>query len=200
MALFRSKIRWTIPGAGTAFSVLHWRNEGGGEPAQSHIDDIVSKLSAYITAIKPQIPGSVSLRALEEVEQLNEGTGDMIHVWTATTPTTDVLGSNVGNAFAAPAGAVISWSTPGIRNSRRVRGRTFVVPLVSTAYENNGTLAPAVLTALNSGANALRGNTATTGLVIYGRPTGPDASDGIAYPATGHRIPDMVAMLTSRRS
>ena len=53
-------------------------------------------------------------------------------------------GSGQGG-FAAGVGARVVWETGAVRNGRRVRGSTFVVPIWSSAYETNGTLHTATI-------------------------------------------------------
>ena len=52
----RSKIRWTIPGAGTAFTVLHFATDDGFNPEQADADAVVTKVNQYVTTIKANLP------------------------------------------------------------------------------------------------------------------------------------------------
>jgi hypothetical protein len=114
----------------------------------------------------------------------------------AATPPTVVNGGGSG-AYSAPSGAVLHWLTGTVRNGRRLRGRTFIVPLANSNYEANGTLAAGTITAIQNAGLALM-DEATTRLVVYGRPA-PNAADGVAALVTGARVPDMAAVLRSRR-
>lgn len=200
MGLLRAKIRWTIPGAGTAFSVLHFGTEDASTPTQADADEAVARVQAYATAIKAYLPNQVTLQVLNELEEIVVTTGNMLGVYTTASQTaqTGTAGATVG--WAAPAGAVITWNTAGVKNSRRVRGRTFIVPLANSAYETDGTIGPTALTGLNTAATNLRTSGTETTLAVYCRPTGPGLSDGQQHEVLSHRIPDMCAMLTSRRS
>lgn len=199
MGLLRAKLEWIIPGAGTAHSVFHFITTTG-QPVQAEADAVAAKLATFRSNIRPQIPSQVSLRPLSDIEQIDEASGDLQLVFT-TAATTAQAGSATSTAsWAAPVGGVISWATSGIRNARRVRGRTFVVPLSSVAFDTDGTLSAGGMTSLTTAANALMAADPNVKLAVYGRPTGPAATDGDAFEVVSNRVPDMGAILTSRRS
>ena len=200
MAMLRSKIRWTIPGAGTAHTVLHFGTLDASTPTQADADEVISKVAAYAGAIKAYIPNVVSLLVSSEVEEINVATGKLIGIYTGATQTAQAGTASATAGWAAPAGGVISWSTAGIRNNRRLRGRTFIVPMSNEVWDVDGTLKSVPLTGLNTAAAALRAPGTQVYLTIYGRPSGVGASDGVEWQALAHRVPDMAAILTSRRS
>jgi hypothetical protein len=200
MGLLRGKIRWNIPGAGTAWSVLHFGTTSLGTPVQADADAAVARMQAWATSIKSLLPNVVSLNVQGETEEINEGTGALIGVWTSTTPTTQTGTAAAGQGWAAAAGAVVSWSTPSVRNNRRVRGRTFVVPVSNEVWDVDGTLKAVPFGTLNTAATALREDGAEVDLRIYCRPTTPGGSDGFAAVVLAHRVPDMSAVLRSRRA
>jgi len=200
MALYRTKVRWTIPGAGTAYSILHWTGAETQLNGQSEANDAAAKTHAFLTPLINVLPNVVKVQALAEVEEINESTGDLIGFW--TTPTNqDRAGTASATAgWAAAAGAVISWSTAGVRNGRRIRGRTFVVPLSNECWDVDGTIKSVPMGTLNTAATALTGGTDVTRFVVWARPTAPGATDGQAANVLTHRVPDMSAILRSRRS
>lgn len=200
MAMYRTKVKWTIPGAGTALSVLHWQGAETQLDGQAEANDAVAKTHAYLTPLLAIIPNVVKVQALAEVEEINPASGDLIGFWTGGTNAERSGTTSTTAGWAAAAGAVISWYTAGIRNGRRVRGRTFVVPLSNECWDVDGTLKAASLTSLNNAANALRTGTDVTRLAVWGRPTGPGATDGVVHVVLSHRIPDFSAILRSRRS
>jgi hypothetical protein len=200
MALIRAKLRWSIPGAGNAFSVLHFDGWSAGGPNPTELSDLATKLNAFVTSIKAYLPNVVTVQVMNEMEEINEATGEMIGVFSTT-----VLAAQAGTAsatagWAAAAGAVITWNTPGVRNGRRVRGRTFIVPLSNEAWDVDGSLKAVPLNGLNSAATALRTASGIGQLQVWSRPSAPGASDGVAFEALSHRIPDFSAILRSRRA
>lgn len=204
MAIMRVKARWTIPGAGTAFSVLHFGTEGGADPVDLDASNAVNATRTFFEACKLYLPSVVSLDYLTDVEVIDVPTGNLLGVVTAGSVAATTGGAAASLAWSAPSGACITWSTAGLRTvtskPRRVRGRTFLVPLSTSAYDQSGNLLTAALTAFNTAATGLRGNFNGQKFGIYGRPGVNGAPVGVYHAVTGHRITDQAAVLRSRRS
>lgn len=200
MAMYRTKIRWVIPGAGTALSVLHFMGAETQLDGQLEANDAALRTHTFLTPIINVLPNVVQVQALAEVEEINPDTGKLIGFWTTPTNQNRAGTAAASAGWAAAAGAVISWSTAGVRNGRRIRGRTFVVPLSNECWDVDGTIKPVQLGQLTTGAQALSTGNDTTQFAIWARPTAPGATDGEVVPVLGFRIPDMSAILRSRRA
>ena len=200
MAIMRSKIRWTIPGAGTAFSVLHFGTDDGFNPEQADADAVVTKVNQFVTTIKANLPNVVQLQVQNEVEEIDSNNGELIQIWTTPTEAAQSGTASAAAGWAAAAGGVISWSTGIVHRTRRIRGRTFVVPMSNEVWDVDGTIKAVPLGVLNTAATDLRTPTALIELGVWARPSAPGATDGRFAPVSGHRVPDMSAILTSRRS
>ena len=198
MGLLRTKAQWSIPGAGTAYSVFHWETVSGADPVQDEADAAVAKVHEFFDDIKVCLPNQVTVNVLGEAEHLNEANGTLEEVFSVTTPAVVQGTAAAATGWSAPTGAVVSWSTAGVRNGRRVRGRNFIVPLTTGAYDTNGTLRPGEHAVLQTGAQQLAGVSLAVLLAIYARPTAA-GGDGQAYNVTNYRVPDMCAILRSRR-
>jgi hypothetical protein len=164
---------------------------------QAIADGAVSKTDNWIGGIQSRIPSSVTLQTSPTVEIIEAETGELKGFLT-TTPAAARVGTGTG-VYSAASGAVVNWYTGGVVRGRRVRGRTFLVPISGNALSGDGTLD-------NTNAAALRTNTAplisTTGagdLGVWSRPTAPGATDGSWHLVTSFTIPDKVAVLRSRR-
>jgi len=200
MGLLRGKIRWTIPGAGTAYTVLHFGTMDASTPTTADAVNAVTKMKTFCDNISAALPNVVKLDVMPECEEIVATTGTMLGVYNGGT-TPQVSGTAAAAAgWAAAAGGVISWSTGGVRNGRRVRGRTFIVPVSNTAWDVDGTLTSAAITTLNDPCFALRSPGTQVQLAVYARPTSKTATDGVSFKAESHRIPDMSAILRSRRA
>lgn len=200
VGLLRAKIAWTIPGAGKSHSVLHFSTNSESAPVQADADDVATKVATFLTSLRNHIPGTISLQRLADVEEINEATGDLIGVFSTTTTAAASGSLPSTEKWAAPVGAVITWTTAGIRNGRRVRGRTFLVPLGSSVFDTDGTIGTTPMNGINSLSAALYAASGTTSLAVWGRPSAPGATDGVAYNVLSHKVPDMAAVLTTRRS
>lgn len=204
MSIMRVKARWTIPGAGTAFTVLHFGNGDDGDPTDTEASNAASSTRTFFDAIKGLLPNPVAVDVMTDVEIIDVASGNLIGVQTASAQAQVTGLSGTGATWSAPSGACVTWNTAGLRQvaskPRRVRGRTFIVPLSSTAYDTAGNLSPTALTTLNNAATALRGNFGNQNLGVYGRPGIGGAPAGVFHSVTGHRITDQSAVLRSRRS
>jgi hypothetical protein len=204
MPIMRVKTRWNIPGAGTAYTILHFGSGTGEAVTDTEASNSTLAVSTFFNSIRTLLPAQVTLNIESDVEVIDVATGDLQGAVTSANRDPIVGGASGTANWAAPAGVCITWSTGGIRQvssgPRRVRGRTFIVPLASSAYATDGTIDSSPLTTLNSAATALRGNFNNQQFVIYGRPGLNDTPPGVVHSVTGHRITDQVAILRSRRN
>lgn len=191
--------RWTGFTGAPGFTVLHFRDFGGTDITVPDAQAAVDRVYTFFNAIKSLLPAQVTVQVQGEVEAIDEPTGALQDVLVATAPAAVVGTAISSNSYAAAVGGVVSWRTGVVRNARRIRGRTFLVPLTTTAFDNTGTLTSTALTTLNAAATALRDTTSIADLGIYARPTAPGATDGLWALVTGHQVPDMGAVLRSRR-
>lgn len=198
-SLLRVKLRWSGYQGGPGYSIFHFRDFSGVAGSAAQVAGAVSKVDAFISGVRFAVPQVVSMQTMSDVEELEDTTGELTNVYTGS-PAAAQLGNATGTAtFASAVGAVVNWRTAGVRNGRRVRGKTFLVPLSSAAFETNGTLSTAALSGLNTAAAAMVNPVGDGDLGVYARPSGPGATDGIWHVATSHNIPDMGAVLRSRR-
>jgi hypothetical protein len=200
MAILRGKIRWTIPGAGTAYSVLHFGTDDGFNPEQADVDTTATMMNQFITTVKSTLPNVVQMQVVNELEEIDSNNGQMIALWTTPTLAAQAGTASAAAGWAAAAGGVISWSTGIVHRARRIRGRTFIVPMSNEVWDIDGTIKAVPLGQLNTAATALRDPAATVRLGVFARPSAPGATDGRFAPVSGHRVPDMSAILRSRRS
>lgn len=191
--LFRAKLNWTGFVGAPGYSVFHGLAFEADPTAEA--TSFRNAVNNFGVAISSNLPNNVSVSVDPDIEVIEDSTG-ILETVVSTAPVAATLGTG-GVAYSAPTGAVINWRTGQIRRGRRMRGRTFVVPLASAAYENNGTLVAAARADLQSAADAFIAD-AGTQLVVYGRPT-PLAADGMNGVVTQASVPDMAAVLRSRR-
>lgn len=154
----------------------------------------MADLHSFFSALTTWLPTSVHISFPAAGDSYNDVTGALTGSWTAST-NADVVGGSL-DSYAAPAGACVTWNTAGIVNGRRVRGRTFIVPVARNGYDTDGTLAAALVNALDTAAANLV-TASAGGLLVWHRPV--SGSGGSAHPVTGHRVRDKIAVLRSRR-
>jgi hypothetical protein len=93
-------------------------------------------------------------------------------------------------------GTRVSWQTNSIHNGRRVRGSTFIVPIASQFYTDQGLISPANLAVLDLAAGELRQN---TNIGVFSRPTKKGVA-GAWSKITGNTVAPGVSWLRSRRT
>ena len=169
---------------------------GGPGVATMYFLDVataVASVDTFWADVHDRYPEVMSAHVENAGDIIEDTTGDLTGAWSAT-----AVGSHAGGGtgpYAAPAGACITWNTGTIANHRRLRGRTFIVPMNSDRFEDDGSLDPATITILQNAANALI-TSQSESFVIYHRKNGGVGSNGLVTSATVH---DKVAVLRSRR-
>jgi hypothetical protein len=187
MQLNRLILTWQGPSiVGSAVTVLHFAGDAGAVP--------VAAVKTAVDKLIPALPTTVTVTTPATGETIEDTTGTLTGVWSGSGGG-NTVGAGGTNA-AAGVGACIGWSTGGIVNGRRLRGRTFVVPLHVGCYDTDGTLVPGTLINLNDFASGL---IAAGPLAVWHRPTTKGGSDGNSYGVTSARVRDKVAVLRSRR-
>ena len=193
----RLKINWTGFIGAPGYTNLYFRDFSEGALDQSMADGFTAKVDTWLDAWVTSLPSTVSILVDPTVDVVNVENGELESFMTVA-PDTARVGSGAGT-YAAPAGACVNWSTNGVRNGRRVRGRTFMVPLTSAATQSDGTIATANLTALRTATATFISPTGSGDLGVWGRPSAPGATDGVWYSVSAFTLPDKVAVLRSRR-
>jgi hypothetical protein len=100
--------------------------------------------------------------------------------------------------YAGGAGAVVNWVTGTFHAGRKVRGRTFLVPLVGNAFQSDGTLGPTFQAALQAAATTLATSSPTPVIFSKKGPAGGTSTTVTAI-VSGATVPDRTAILRSRR-
>lgn len=192
MSIYRVTVRWTGFQGAPGYSNFHFTEEVTTPGAT----EARARVSAFFNEIASLLPTDVSYLSEGEVAVIDEQTGMIEDYVTAIDDPVPGSGGAVGG-YSAASGAVITWNTAGLRNGRRVRGRTFLVPLGGNAYQADGTLDSDAISTLQTGAQELVGDAFDSGFCVFSRPSA--SGPGGAYPVTGFRVPDMAAVLRSRR-
>lgn len=168
--------------------------------------DLQDPLHDFYDAIAGSLPTGLTVQVEPSGDVIDVATGTLTGTWNgASIPPVACVGTGV---YAAPAGAAISWLTNTVIDGRKLRGRTYMVPLVSAEYQTDGSLRPAFLTTLTSVVASLLTATSSN-FQVWGRPrefraatgTLPElaARNGAAAAVAAADFKDKVAILRSRR-
>ena len=153
----------------------------------------VESVRDFFSGCSTFLPTDVHIQVESAGDVIDPTDGHLTDTWVSD-PVAVVIGTNDA-AYAAPAGCVVDWLTNTIGPHRRLRGRTFLVPLSDAAYQPDGTLATGPRTTLQGAADLLV-TSQSTSFVIWHRGSGTDGSVGLV---TSALVPDFVAILRSRR-
>ena len=195
--MFEYRAVWSVTGGGIGYSVFHVR-EAGVEPiglsAQAFADD----LRAGLATLTGDLPNDVSISFESEARELDVSTGTLVGVHAVDPPAT-VAGIGTG-VYAAPSGAKVDLNTEGIVAGRRLKGRTFIVPLIGTAYTDGGLIASGTRSRLNTAFEAFRDDPGNYSLAVWSRPkTGEGARPGTLADVISVAASLKAAVLRSRR-
>jgi hypothetical protein len=193
----RLKINWTGFIGAPGYTQLYFRDFSAGAVDQAMADGFTAKTDVWLAAWVGSLPSTVSILVDPTVDIVEETTGELVG-FMSVSPDTARVGTNAGT-YAAPAGACVNWSTNGVRNGRRVRGRTFMVPLSSAAMQADGSIATSNLTALRTATATFISATGSGDMGVWSRPTPAEPSGGIWYACSAFTLPDKIAVLRSRR-
>lgn len=194
--LYRTRVNWTgfpgAPGVSTFYSLVEGAMQGS--------------IRTLFASIGGLIPADVTLNVEYSGDAFNDVNGDLVGSWSeaAMDP---VVGTGTG-VYSAPSGLAIDWLTETIVDSHHLRGRTYIVPLIGSAYEDDGSIASATLTALVDPLNVFVG--AVTGaMVVWHRPREARDADATHRAVTARAgshglvttssVPDKAVILRSRR-
>jgi len=188
MPLSRVVLEWAGPQIkGRAVSVLHFYSSTPTAP------NVVS-LQSQLGFLGEILPTGCTITVPTSGDVIDPTTGALTDVWTGST--TSAVAGAAGAAAAAGVGGCITWDTGAVLGGKRLRGRTFIVPMGANSYDTDGTLTTTAKGKIDQAAAGIRG---LAGFAIWKRPTAPGASDGGYATVAAHRVADKVAILTSRR-
>jgi hypothetical protein len=188
--VMRHRWIWTGGTIGTGYTAFH--AVGGAE--QYFADQAYAFMSQVCgTGASSAIPNGIKVTPDGFVDILDAATGSLVTSVGITAPS--VINGGSGGSYAAPGGVCINWSTGGVVGGKRVRGRTFIVPLNSSKYDTQGTLDDSYRTSAIAAAFAYR--TGTHQPVVWHRPKA--GAGGSVHVITGSGVRDRVSLLTSRR-
>lgn len=185
MAIRKVPVAWQTGAGGTGVSIFF-------TPFGT---DATTEIGAFFNAIKAFFPTAVSWNVPSSGDVVDEVSGLITGAWTGGAAAS-LVGTGSG-AYAAGTGVYARWQTNGIVNGRRVKGRTFLCPLITGCYQSDGTITDANLATMNTAVSLLA---ASGKMNIWHRPKTRTSNDGSAHLIVSGAGPDHVTSLRSRRN
>lgn len=186
------RVNWEGPVGGPGVTVFHGRPSNSGFDQEAS-EDLAARAHAFFDDIKALIPAGYTLSFPGEAIELNTTTGVLEDVYTFTPPA-DVTCAGSGD-WAAPAGCRVEWRTAAIVNGRRLRGRTYIVPIAAGAFDTEGTIDSGTVTLLTTAAEDFIDDSvfANVDIAVWSR------THGILADVVNVFVPDEASILRSRR-
>jgi hypothetical protein len=188
--MFEYRAVWSVTGGGTGYSVFHVR-EANTVSIDIAATAFASDLRAGLVTLTGDLPNDVTITFESEAREIDVSSGTLLGVHAVTAPAS-ITGVQTG-VYAAPSGAKVDLITGGIVAGRRLKGRTFIVPLSATSYADNGQVASSARTRLVTAFEMFRDDVGTYSLGVWSRTHGMLA-DVISFSASTR-----AAVLRSRR-
>jgi len=183
------RIRTTWSGAavtGPGVSTFYWDEADTG---------FVTKIGAFWTALAAYLPTGMVLTTLGSGDLLDVSSGALTGTW--TDGGTSTVATTGAGAYSQGVGVRASWLTSGIRNGRRVRGSTFIVPVIGSAMNTDGTPNNTAMTTFTNAAAGLV-TAAASHMRVYSRPS--PAGAGQQNTVISSTVVDSVSWLRTRRT
>lgn len=149
-------------------------------------------LKTFFTAIKDVLANPTSIAIPGSGDLIDSVTGTLTGAWSNPSGAGTATSAG-GNVYAAGVGGYVVWNTAAVIAGRRLKGRTFLCPLNTGAYDTSGSLLSTPLGTIQTAATALV--TAAQTLVWHR----PGSTAGQAVAPVSATVPDQVTSLRSRR-
>lgn len=144
---------------------------GNGEFTAANAQAAVNAVRKFWDDMKATLPDELKLTVSPIVDIYRETDAELTNSVIAGAAPAVVVGQGT-TGYAGGAGLKINWNTGVIRGGRRVKGSTFIVPALATAFGNTGTPTPQVVITANTAANAMMASLTAggTALLVWSRP------------------------------
>jgi hypothetical protein len=156
----------------------------------------------FFFQIATQLPNlsTVSVQSIVQVYEMANGL--LLREETMTTPPAQVVGSaTAGTLYSGGVGVYVTWLTSAVYNGHKVRGRSYLVPMVLGGAAD-GTLGTGTVSLVQGAANALV-SSQTGKFAIWSKtftdPPKPQQIGGGLSIVTSANVPDKTGILRSRR-
>lgn len=188
-ALAQIKVAWSGAGVvGNAYSTFYSYTTGGALPQTAN------GLTTFFNAIKGLLAASITIQVPQTGQTYDDVTGQLLGSWGGPAQAA-VVGTAAG-AQASASGASIEWITGVILRRHLLVGRTFLVPLSSSAFNSSGVLSPASVNTINTAGAAFASLQSAR---IWSRPSAANNHTGGSGIIIAQSVRNLNAILRSRR-
>lgn len=196
VAIARTITTSTGIGGAPGITAIYWQpGTVGGSVADA--TDCAARVRAFFQAVRAYIPTVCTYQTSGTTEMIDAFTGNLLAAFTGTTPAA-VTGSGGTGVLPRAAAILIQARTGAVINSRFIRGRTFLAPVVSSTQGVGGTVDPTAAGIITTAANAMLTGGGTASVpTIWHRPN--TTGLGNESPVVAYTVWSEFAALRSRR-
>jgi len=194
--IYKVQAIWTGWGGGPGYSNFYFRS---GDTLDAELVAMTGAVRSFFASFTLGLPTPIAIQVSPVVQQIDPANGHMTAEFAAgTTPA--VLAGAGGSNFSSPVGACVIWRTSVNLGTRLLKGKTFLVPLSTGAYDVDGTLLLSRVTEIRTAAATLASFTTAAGvhLQVWHRPVG--GVGGSAADVASSAVNDRSAILRTRRA
>jgi len=185
MALAQIHVSWSGgPVVGPSASTFYFDSANAAS--------VRAALHDFFTDVKTFLPLGLSIVVPNSGDTIDIVSGQPDGIWTDSTVVENVNSSGNG-VYAEGVGASVAWRTAVFTNGRRLVGRTFLCPLIGTAFQSStGTLSGSAQSTIQVAADL---HIVTPGHIeVYSR------THSISSTIVASSVSDQVSWLRSRRT
>jgi hypothetical protein len=158
MPLIRYRVSWgNFPGAPGVTTLYFSTSVADFTPVRT-----------FFNSVMTTCPQSLTFSYPTSYDVINEATGQL-QTTVATAAQAVSTSLTTAGTYSLTSGALIRWNTSAVVAGNKVVGRTYIVPLAGSQYNNNGAVASGTITTLQNAANALLAAYGD-GLKVWARP------------------------------
>lgn len=188
-ALAQIKVAWSGAGVvGNSTSTFYSYTTGGALPQTAN------GLTTFFNAIKGLISSGITITVPQAGQTYDDVTGQLVGSWGG--PAQAPVAGTAAGAQQSASGASVEWITGVILRRHLLVGRTFLVPLASSAFNSSGVLSPASVTTI---ASAAAGLASLQSARIWSRPSVANSHVGGSGVIISASVKNLNAVLRSRR-
>lgn len=162
------------------------------DPIASSAASGAAYVREFFSQVVALIPDGVTVTVDPVYQIINEVTGDIVGEG-AVDPAPQVVEGVYVGTWSAQVGVLIEWLTGAFIGGRRLRGRTYLVPLGNVG-DSDGTLSVGTLAAVRAAANII--TTAGEDFRVWHRPV--NGAGGSSSTMTAAVVRDRACILNSR--
>jgi hypothetical protein len=191
-------VLWTSTGytGAPGYTKLHFFASNSTRPTVVEVNNAVTATRALLAATSTYLPTGVTYAFQNPIQWFNDS-GTLLGEVSSTAAPANVVGSG-GSNYPGGAGAVIFWDTGSLNGGHKIRGRTYIVPLSTTAFANDGTLATGLVSGLQAAVNTYVGTNPQP--CVNSRKLGQDDRADTTVTVLGGTVKDRSAFLRTRRT